>query len=126
MRTEEEILRDDPAGVPFSNSTSWEIWAANNCGRSSGCVNDDAFGNGPEGTACPLITASLLGKWPTEWPNVDGSPGCCTEYEEVVAHATDDEPLIQDEGTQPIVLSGQMGLFDPTDPGSTFPGQGGL
>lgn len=118
MRTEEEILKDAPAGSPFSNSTMFEVWAANNCGRSSGCVHDDAWGSGPDGTSCPLIGAALLGKWPQEWPTIGGVPGECTEYEEVVAHATDDEPADEnpDEGHgetwRPVeTINGQEGLF---------------
>ena len=119
MRTDVEIAANAPDGVPFSNMTSFEVWAANNCERSSGCVHDDAWGSGPEGANCPLITVSLDGKWPQEWPNVDGEPGACTEFEEVVAHATDDEPADEnpDDGydapgwRRVETIKGQEGLF---------------
>lgn len=119
MRTIEEIDKDAPAGVPFSNMTSFEVWVASNCARSSGCVHDDVWGGGAEGANCPLITVSLTGKWPKEWPNVEGNPGGCTEFEEVVAHATDDEPADEDpdalyerDGWRPVeTIKGQEGLF---------------
>lgn len=119
MRTEAEISADAADGTPFSNSTMFEVWAANNCGRSSGCVHDDAWGSGPEGAACPLITVALIGKWPTEWPKDSDGVGDCTAYEETVAHATDDEPADEDpdsryerDGWRPIeTIEGQEGMF---------------
>lgn len=119
MRTEAEITADAVDGAPFSNMTSFEVWAAGNCGRSSGCVHDDAWGGGAEGASCPLITVSVLGKWPKEWPKEDGEPGTCTEFEEVVAHATDDEPLDENpdaayeaQDWRPVeTIKGQEGLF---------------
>lgn len=119
MRTEAEITADAADGAPFSNMTSFEVWAANNCGRSSGCRFDGAWGGADESVSCPLITVSLIGRWPVEWPNVEGQPGCCTEYDEIVAHATDDEPLPMDpdslyerDGWRPVdVLPTQEGLF---------------
>ncbi len=118
MRSLAEIMKDAPDGTPFSNMTSFEIWAASNCARSSGCIHDDTWGCGPKGANCPLITAALSEKWPNEWPKVHGDPGACTEYEEVVAHATDDEPVDEDPDEGFIVswrpvetIKGQEGLF---------------
>lgn len=122
MRTEAEIAADAVQQPAFSNSTSFEIWAAANCGRSSGCVRDDAWGNGVEGSTCPLINVAIGHQWtPREWlhGDDDSDPGECTEFEEVVAHATDDEPADEnpdaayEEPTwRPVeTLKGQEGLF---------------
>lgn len=118
MRTEDEITADAADGAPFSNSTSFEVWAAGNCGRSSGCRFDDAWGGADEGTSCPLISVAIIAqKTPQEW--LDGTEvGPCTAYEEVVAHATDDEPnedpdaRYERDGWRPVeVLPTQEGLF---------------
>lgn len=118
MRTEAEIMADAADGAPFSNATSFEVWAFNNCGRSSGCVHDDAWGTAPDGTSCPLISVAVITmKTPQEW--LDGTEvGDCSEYEETVAHATDDEPLDENpddgygETWRPVeTIKGQEGLF---------------
>lgn len=119
MRTEDEIRADAVPGVPFSNHTMFEIWTRSNCGRSSGCRFDDAYGTAPEGTWCPLISVAMIGeKTPQEWQPKDGEVGECTAYEETVAHATDDEPADENpdagygETWRPIeTIKGQEGMF---------------
>lgn len=121
MRSEDEIAADAQSVTPFSNMTSFEVWVAGNCSRSSGCVHDDAWGSAPEGTSCPLITVAVQGMWPKEWPRsaLSYGVGDCTEFEEVVAHATDDEPADEnpDEGydapgwRRVETIKGQEGLF---------------
>lgn len=115
MRTEEEITADADATPPFSNNTMWELFAEANCSHGSGCVYDDAYGGAPEGTNCPLITVAIVSqRTPQEWIE-EGEIGECKAYEEVVAHATDDEPADAEElpdGWRPVdVLPTQEGLF---------------
>ena len=50
-----DAAKDEP---PFSNSTEYEMWAANWCHRP--CQMD-------KNEDCPLIMTALLGKTPVEW-----------------------------------------------------------
>jgi hypothetical protein len=110
MRTEEEITADARPGRAFSNSTMWEMWTVDNCGRGSGCLHDADYGTAPEGTHCPIITVALISdSTPAEWPDDNGDTGQCTQYEEFVAHATDDEPA--DPEPDPTPHPDQTSLF---------------
>lgn len=100
----------------FSNNSMFEVWQASNCERGSGCVNDQP--DNEPAVYCPLLTVALTGGWPAEWPEVNDQPGDCTEYEEVVAYATDDEPADENpddgygENWRPVeTVKGQEGLF---------------
>lgn len=125
MRTYDEINADAKAGTPFSNHSSFEVWAANTCAHGSGCVHDGVWGGGPRGAECQLITVSLSEKTPKEWTErtdqiaIDSQHYNCTAYEEVVAYATDDEPadenpdayLIEPHWRTIETINGQEGLF---------------
>lgn len=65
MRSYEEILKGARDGRPFSNSTEYECWAPNWCGR---CLVDAPFRNGLKGaTGCPILLVALADKKPGEW-----------------------------------------------------------
>lgn len=118
MRDEATIAADARPGAAFPNGSAFERWAGQWCQRSSGCIHD-----GP--TGCPLVGVAMLnGTTPVEWIAADEraevlSDYTCTEFVEVVAHATDDEPADEnpDEGYgeptwRPVeTIKGQEGLF---------------
>jgi hypothetical protein len=91
MRAEPVKEDGDRDEVPFSNGTSFDIWAYNVCGAGTGCVHDSDHGNpdvGPD-KWCPLITLALMHVWPKEWPEENGSPSGCNEYEEAARELTE-------------------------------------
>lgn len=126
MRTEKEIEADAVDGAPFSNMTGFEVWAASNCERGSGCRFDKTWGTSDTDAECHLLTVSMvMAKTPQEWLEDDALTEC-SAYEEFVAVGTDDDPSDVEMETVIVPVPGQLDLFDPTDPGSTFPGQGGM
>lgn len=90
MRTYAQIEADARDETPFSNGTSWEIWATNWCWAP--CHNpaekawqDYELGEGPEPEefpgGCPLILAAMMGKTPIEWLEQPGSQDYhCIEF----------------------------------------------
>jgi len=126
VRTFEELFADAADdGGPFSNMTSFEVWAATMCQHGAGCVHDGTWGGGAEGVDCPLITVALTLKTPKEWTDktdaeaITAQAYVCTEFEEVVATATDDEPADEDPDAayaeprwRPVeTVKGQEGMF---------------
>lgn len=116
MRTEDEITADARDGAAFPNGAAFEVWSARWCYRSSGCVH-----NNPDDGCLLVGVAMVTGKTPVEWVAADDrahvfSDYTCTEFEEVVAHATDDEPAEDPDelpdGWRPVAtLPTQEGLF---------------
>lgn len=94
------------ARAPFSNSSMAEIWLANVCGSSRGCIHDSAFGQPddelPAVVNCPLITLSMMQVWPHEWQVTDRGPGACSEYA--------DEP--QMPKPEPVIAVDLFGEFN--------------
>jgi len=94
---------------PFSNGSEGETWTYNVCGGGRdglGCIHDSAYGQADEELGaevhCPLITLSMLGVWPHEWPaervtwtdqqgveHYYERPGMCSEYADELPAATD-------------------------------------
>jgi hypothetical protein len=123
MRTEAEIDRDAVEQRAFSNGSEYDYWAGSGRGCYD-CVHDDWDRPGSEGKYCPILTVSLMGKWPTEWTRnrrefttVDGEPsyyeyvGECTEF----LRRPDDDGGDGDEPEPdpgpPPVAEGQLDIF---------------
>ena len=64
MRTYDEIYDDAADEPPFSNNTSYEIWAERWCYR---CKVDAAFQRGEDPDGCPLLALSVIGMTPKEF-----------------------------------------------------------
>lgn len=109
MRAEPTPEPGDRAKAPFSNGTMGEMFLGNVCAAGRGCVHDSTWGQAdPEGETydCPLITLSLFGVWPREWPDDPSvsysTPGSCTEF-------TEDWP--EPPGEPPVVAVDLFGVF---------------
>lgn len=106
MRTEDEILADAVKQQPFSNSTSFEIWA--NSGR--GCY--DCRHDKPDiEKYCPILSAAYLGFIPKEWTDQGLQDYDCSEFEYDDEDGDDDpepEPV-----PQPVAeMDGQTDMFE--------------
>ena len=117
MRTHDEIAADARPGRAFSNSTMFEIWAANACYI---CIHDGLGTTGDE-PHCPILTAALIGDGtPQEWVEAGGDypwDYTCTEFSERPddgGGGGDPEP---DPGPPPVI-DGQIDMFE------LFVGQG--
>jgi hypothetical protein len=118
MRTEAEILADARDGKAFPNGASFDVWSSQWCDRGAGCVHDRPDTNPP--VYCPLVgVAMIYDQTPKEWHAADQraetlSNYTCTEFEEIVVDATDDDPDESYAGPRwrPIeTIQGQEGLF---------------
>jgi hypothetical protein len=70
VRTVEEALAASRPGAAFSNSTEWEYWSPNWCGR---CLRDAPFRNGISPVGCPLIVVAMCHqRTPSEWREQEG------------------------------------------------------
>ncbi len=111
MRNYDEIYSDATPGSPFSNSSQYEIWAANRgCGT---CRNDDAETE----KWCPILSAALMGVTPREWTTetekdrIHGNY-TCSEYD----HRPDDDGGGGDDPEPdpgpPPVIEGQIDILE--------------
>ena len=91
MRTYEEIAASARDVPPFSNGTSWEMWAANWCWAPCHNPAEKAWQNYEEGKrktaptefpgGCPLILCAMMGQTPSEWLEQPGSQDYhCIEF----------------------------------------------
>jgi len=116
VRTYEQIAADAADDRPFSNHSEFEYWADS----GKGCY-DCRHEDGGE-TGCPILTAALLGGWPTEWTRrthrweIDGKSGSyevvdgCTEFE--ARRDGDEDPPVQPPPPPPAELDGQIDVFE--------------
>jgi hypothetical protein len=119
MRSYEEIITDAADRSPFSNHTEFDIWAAH---RGCYTCRNDGIGATGDEPHCPILTASLLQKWPREWTpekrewQIGGKSGSrwvvgeCTEYDE----RRDDDGPADDHPVPPPPpeIDGQMDIFE--------------
>jgi hypothetical protein len=112
MRTYDEIAASAREGSAFSNSTSFEIWAANRgCWT---CRNDDDAAE----KYCPILSVALAtGKTPAEWLELSEDrvqDYTCTEYDERRDDGPDDDgPGPDAPPPSPVAeLEGQIDIFE--------------
>ncbi len=65
---------------PFSNHSEFDYWAGKTCYE---CVHDN-IGAGPEPEVfCPILSAAMLGNWPSQWTRTsEGRVDTCTDFEQ--------------------------------------------
>lgn len=105
MRAEPTPEPGDLARAPFSNGTTWDIFAANVCGGV--CIHDSTYGAADpadwgEEQHCPLITLALLGTTPHEWLHKADpiyGPSSCTEF-------TEEQPVVPEPTPVSVDLFG--------------------
>lgn len=114
MRIYEQIMADATDGPAFSNSTQFEVWAANRGCYT--CRNDDLGENGGVEKFCPILSASLMGVIPREWTTATAEDDLhgnytCTEYDERPDDGDEgDDP--EPEPEPPPVIDGQIDMFE--------------
>lgn len=116
MRTYDQIIADARPGSPFSNSTQFEIWAANRGCYT--CRNDD-LGEGGDEKHCPILSASLMGVTPKEWTTATDEDHIhgnytCSEYDERPDDdgGPDDPDDPEPDPGPPPVIEGQVDMFE--------------
>lgn len=61
----DDIIARSRPGPAFSNSTEYEMWEVNWCGR---CLRDAPFRRMDKGYGCPILAAAVLSQViPAEW-----------------------------------------------------------
>lgn len=109
MRTYDEIAASARDGSAFSNSTSFEIWAANRgCWT---CRNDDDATE----KYCPILSVALAtGKTPAEWVEMSDriQDYTCTEHDPRPDDDDDDGPGPEPDPGPPPVMEGQIDMFE--------------
>ena len=109
MRSYDEIAADARDGSAFSNSTSFEIWAADRgCWT---CRNDDDASE----KYCPILSVALAtGETPAEWVELSEDriqDYTCTEYDQRRDGGPDDEPAPKPVPPAPEI-DGQTDIFE--------------
>jgi hypothetical protein len=115
MRTLDAIAADARPGPAFSNSTSFEIWAA---GRGCYTCRNDGLGTTGDEPHCPILTTAICdGTIPAEWTTETDDDHIygnytCTEYDERPDDdgGGDDDP--EPEPGPPPVIEGQLSFGD--------------
>lgn len=112
MRSYDEIYEDATDEPPFSNNTSYEIWAERWCYR---CKVDAAFQRDEALDGCPLLTIAVIGMTPREFaPAADPREACgdyeCTEFVEADEDG-EGEPEPEPEPQPVSEMDGQLDIL---------------